>query len=190
MAKENIDAFIVPTDDPHMSEYTAPHYMRREFISGFTGSAGTAVITKDNSYLFTDGRYHNQAELELEDDWVLMKQGLKDVPTISELLRGTLSPGATVGVDPLLHSAADVKKMFEVFKDKDIKVSTVTENPVDAVWNSCDDSRPSVPLGKIRVHPAEYAGKSVTEKLAEIRGKMQGKKVGGLVSSALDEIAW
>lgn len=100
-----IDAFIIPTDDPHLSEYTAAFYNRREFISGFTGSAGTAIITKNQSLLFTDGRYHNQASLELDETWTLMKQGLKDVPTITEFLADNLPPGAIVAIDPFLHSA-------------------------------------------------------------------------------------
>ena len=103
-----IDAFIVPTDDPHMSEYTAPYFSRREFISGFTGSAGTAVITKNNAALFTDGRYFAQAEKELSSDWELMKQGMKGVPTISEFLIKQLEPNSVVGVDPYVHSAGNL----------------------------------------------------------------------------------
>lgn len=80
LAASQVDCFIVPTDDPHMSEYTALHYNRREWLSGFTGSAGTAVVTQTDALLFTDGRYHNQAELELpKDHWTLMRQGLKEV---------------------------------------------------------------------------------------------------------------
>ena len=80
-----VDAFIIPTDDPHMSEYTAPWYARREYLSGFTGSAGTAVVTQDSAALFTDGRYHNQAALELDDKhWQLMKSGLQGVPSIQQ----------------------------------------------------------------------------------------------------------
>ena len=98
MREKDIDAFIIPTDDPHLSEYTAPYYGRREFISGFTGSAGTAIVTKEKALLFTDGRYYTQAEQELSSDWDLMKQGMKDVPTPQEYLSKNLSPGAIVGI--------------------------------------------------------------------------------------------
>ena len=83
MNKASIDCFIVPTDDPHMSEYTAFYYNRREWLSGFTGSAGTVIVTNNEALLFTDGRYHNQAELELTKEWTLMRQGNKDVSTSS-----------------------------------------------------------------------------------------------------------
>jgi hypothetical protein len=106
MQKENIDVFIIPSEDPHMSEYTPLYYNRREFISGFTGSAGTAMVLKDQAVLFTDGRYHNQASIELNSDhWTLMKQGIKGVPTPMEYLSKSLSPGSTVGIDPWVHNA-------------------------------------------------------------------------------------
>jgi len=184
--KQGIDAFIIPTDDPHLSEYTAEHYNRREFISSFTGSAGTALITRDKSLLFTDGRYHNQAELELDSTWTLMKQGLKDVPTLSEYLAETLPSGAVVAVDPFVHSAADFKKLSEALSPKNIKLITVSENPVDSVWVN----RPAAPQGLLRVHDIAYAGVSVTDKLKDLRKKLQEKKVAGIVSASLDEIAW
>lgn len=112
MSEHNVDAFIVPTDDPHMSEYTAPYYGRREFVSGFTGSAGTAVILKDQALLFVDGRYHNQADLEVDlDTWTVMKMGLKDVPSLADYLSKSLINGSKVGVDPEVHSAAALGRM-------------------------------------------------------------------------------
>lgn len=191
MKQEGIDAFIVPTDDPHMSEYTAPYFGRREYISGFTGSAGTVVITSDESLLFTDGRYHNQAELELKanqgENWVLMKQGLKDVPTPREFLSKKLENGSVVGIDPLLHPATELKRMKEAFSSKGISIKSILNNPVDKVWGS---ERPTAPSGLIRVHKLEYAGKSVQEKLLELREKMSGKGASALVSTSLDEIAY
>ena len=126
LLSEGLDAFVIPTDDPHLSEYTAPYYARREFISGFTGSAGAAVVTLDKSYLFTDGRYHNQAELELnKENWNLMKVGLKDVPNLSEYL-SSLKTGSVVGIDPFLHSASEYNRLSGILKPKGIQVKPVS----------------------------------------------------------------
>lgn len=188
MVKEQIDAFIVPTDDPHMSEYTAPYFGRREFISGFTGSAGTAIVLQDKALLFTDGRYHNQAELELQGSpWTLMKQGLKDVPSIIEYLSKALPPGSVVGYDPLLHAAIPLKRMKDVLGDKKLNMKSLSYNLIDPVWG---DARPAAPQGQIRVHSLEYAGKSAANKLQEIRQELKNAGAAGLVISTLDEIAW
>lgn len=187
MKESAIDVFVVPTDDPHMSEYTADYFNRREFISGFTGSAGTAVITHEKALLFTDGRYHNQASLELSNEWTLMKVGVKDVPTLSEYLHSNLSAATVIGVDPLLHSAASYIKMKDTLTVKNISLKSVESNLIDKVWGG---SRPAAPAGKLRVHPLEYAGKSVKDKLNSIREALNGQKAYGLVSSSLDEIMW
>lgn len=155
MKKDGIDCFIVPTEDPHMSEYTAPYYYRREYISGFTGSAGTAVITNKEALLFTDGRYHNQAELELSEDWKLMRQGLKDVPTPSEWISKTFPAGSVIGIDPLLHAAKAMKKFEDALLHKDIIIKSMINNPIDKIW---DHNRAAVPNGILRIHPIEYAG--------------------------------
>ncbi|XP_022858823.1 probable Xaa-Pro aminopeptidase P [Olea europaea var. sylvestris] len=104
----NIDAYIIPSQDAHQSEFIADCYARREYISGFTGSAGTAVITKDKAALWTDGRYFLQAEEQLNSSWILMRAGNLGVPTSSEWLNGVLTPGSRIGIDPLLN----VQKMF------------------------------------------------------------------------------
>jgi Xaa-Pro aminopeptidase len=188
MDKEEVDAVIVPTDDPHMSEYVAPHFSRRAFISGFTGSAGTVVITTDKSLLFTDGRYHNQAEKELDSNWLLMKQGLKDVPTLSDYLLTSLTPNSVIGIDPLVHSADSIKSIEKrLFNEKKISVKYLSNNLIDHVWGA---SRPAKPSGLLRVHVLEHAGKNVTEKLIEVRAAMHASKASALVLTSLDEIAW
>ena len=187
LANNHIDAFIVPTDDPHLSEYTAPYYNRREFISGFTGSAGSAVITKDKSLLFTDGRYHNQASMELDESWTLMKLGLKDVPTVTEYLSTSLPSGSVVGVDPFLHSASEYQKLVSAFAPKDITLKSIESNPIDSIWG---EKRPAPPAGTLRVHAIEYAGKSVADKLKDLREQLTAKKCDGIASTSLDEIAW
>lgn len=95
-----IDAYIIPSQDAHQSEFIAECYMRRTYISGFTGSAGTAVVTKEKAALWTDGRYFLQAEKQLNSNWILMRAGNPGVPTTSEWLNDVLAPGAKVGVDP------------------------------------------------------------------------------------------
>lgn len=121
MGERAVDAFIVPTDDPHMSEYAAPYFGRREFISGFTGSAGTALILRDKALLFVDGRYHNQADLEVDlGAWTVMKVGLKDVPGLPDFLSKNLNNGSTVAVDPSVHSAAALTKMSDSFASKQV----------------------------------------------------------------------
>ena len=190
MKREEIDVFIVPTDDPHMSEYTAPYFGRREFISGFTGSAGTALVLKDKALLFTDGRYHNQAEMELKgSQWTLMKQGLKDVPSITEYLTRSLPEGATVGFDPMLHAAAPLKKMQEALhaSPNRLKVKSLSHNIIDPVWGG---ARPPAPSAPVRLHPAQFAGRSVQDKLADVRKAMQAQNAAALVLTTLDEIAW
>jgi len=190
MRIEEIDAFIVPTDDPHMSEYTAPYFGRREFISGFTGSAGTALVLKDKALLFTDGRYHNQAEMELKgSQWTLMKQGLKDVPSITEYLTRSLPEGATVGFDPMLHAASPLKKMQEALQAsaKRLKFKSLSHNIIDPVWGG---ARPAAPSGPLRLHPAQFAGLSVQHKLDDVRKAMQAQNAAALVLTTLDEIAW
>lgn len=187
MERDHLDAIIVPTDDSHLSEYTAAHFNRREYITGFSGSAGTAVITREKALLFTDGRYHRQAEMELGPDWTLMKQGMQGVPTPVEYLVDNLKPQATVGIDPLVHSATAHHKMESNLKSKNISIKHLTSHPVDIAWG---DKRPSIPVGKVREHPIEYAGKSATDKFNEVRRSIAQHGATALVVTMLDEIAW
>ena len=188
MIAERIDAFIVPTDDPHMSEYTAPHFGRREFVSGFTGSAGTAVVLRDSALLFTDGRYHNQAELELQgSSWTLMKHGLKDVPNFPEFLANSLPEGSVVGYDPLLHAALPLKRMQDTLAKKKLQLKALASNLVDPVWGA---SRPGAPQGQLRIHAPQHAGKSIADKMADIRAALKAAGANALILTTLDEIAW
>jgi Xaa-Pro aminopeptidase len=196
MKTESVDALIVPGEDPHMSEYVASCFNRREFVSGFTGSAGTVIITLDDAFLFTDGRYHQQAESELpKEGWNLMKQGLSGVPSPLELLTANLRKGSTVGIDPAIHSVATIRKYLSSFAKKNIQLKYLKKNLVDEIWLT---DRPAVPSSAIRVHPLQYAGKSVEEKLTDVRKLLEAenslaaesKTVDGLICSSLDEIMW
>ncbi|KAF8267982.1 Creatinase/aminopeptidase [Lactarius quietus] len=180
MAERNIDAYVVPTEDQHFSEYIAKCDMRRAFISGFNGSAGTAIVTKDNAYLFTDGRYFLQAEQQLDKNWTLMKQGLPDVPTWQESVTKNVTPPAHLGIDPELLSASEAKS----FAGIDI---TYCENLVDQVWGSARPPRPQNPIFTLDV---KYAGVDHATKLARVRQELEKQKARALVVSMLDEVAW
>ncbi|KAK6143916.1 hypothetical protein DH2020_024264 [Rehmannia glutinosa] len=153
----NIDAYIIPSQDAHQSEFIAECYARRAYISGFTGSAGTAVVTKDKAALWTDGRYFLQAEQQLTSSWILMRAGNLGVPTTSEWLNGVMAPGSRIGIDPELKEAIS-KKNHELVYLYDF-------NLVDEIWK---DSRPKPPNRHVRVHDLKYAGVDVSSKLSSL----------------------
>ncbi|KAK9856848.1 hypothetical protein WJX84_010209 [Apatococcus fuscideae] len=183
-----VQAYIVPSEDPHMSEYPPTCHERRHFISNFTGSAGVAVITIDKAALWTDGRYFLQAEQQLEKGWELMKAGTPGCPEIDEWLVDVLPEGARVGIDPFLHTVAATRSLQQkLAENKRLLVPLLGGNLVDAVWGS---AQPAAPTAAMRVHPAEYAGQSVPEKLAELLKHMEGAKADAMLVTAIDEVAW
>lgn len=186
MLEHKVDVYIVPSEDSHQSEYIAPCDARREYISGFSGSAGTAVITLEKAALATDGRYFNQASKQLDSNWLLLKQGLEDVPTWQEWTAEQAEGGKTVGVDPSVITAADAKKLTKSFKKSRANLVGVETNLVDSIWSD----RPSRPTEPVKVLSVDYAGKDYKEKLSELRKELDKKKTAGMVISMLDEIAW
>lgn len=186
MKKHNVDIYIVPSEDSHQSEYIAPCDARREHICGFSGSAGTAVVTLEKAALATDGRYFNQASKQLDSNWLLLKQGLEDVPTWQEWTTDQAIGGKTVGVDPTVITAASAKKLIKTLKKNDAKLVGVEENLVDQIWQD----RPARPAEKVIVLSDKYAGKDYQEKLTDLRKELDKKKTAGMVISMLDEIAW
>jgi len=187
LPKYNIHAFVVPSEDAHQSEYIAEVDKRRAFISGFTGSAGCAVITLTQAALFTDGRYFLQASKELDSNWMLMKQGLPDVPTWQEWVVKALPGGSRVGVDARLITAADARLLNESLGAVNSSLVPVSENLVDLVWA---DGQPSPPCNPIKVLDIKYSGKPHTEKITNLRDEFSKRKVHGTIVSTLDEIAW
>ncbi|KAL8683740.1 MAG: hypothetical protein Q9186_000374 [Xanthomendoza sp. 1 TL-2023] len=189
LMKENkVDIYIVPSEDSHQSEYIAPCDARREFISGFSGSAGTAVITSEKAALATDGRYFNQASKQLDSNWHLLKQGLEDVPTWQEWTAEQSECHKTVGVDPTVITAPEARKLSEKIKKKGgAQLLGVKANLVDLVWG---DKRPPRPNEKVSVLDIKYAGKKFEEKIEDLRKDLDKKKSAGLIVSMLDEIAW
>lgn len=188
MRERKVDVYIVPSEDSHQSEYIAPCDARREFISGFTGSAGTAVITLEKAALSTDGRYFNQAAQQLDSNWTLLKQGMQDVPTWKEWAALEAEKGKTVGIDPLVITNSDAKKLSEKLgKRSSGELKAVEENLIDIVWGA---DRPARPVEKVKVLDEKYAGKSFKSKLDDLRQELERQKKDGIVITMLDEIAW
>jgi len=186
MKKSGVNAYIMPSNDPHMSEYVSEHWKSRAYFSGFTGSAGTLVITETESGLWTDGRYYIQAEKQLSDSEItLFRMGQKDVPTYIQYLEGSLSKGQTVGFDGRLFSASTVKTMKKTFRDKSIKLCTNLDLPT-ALWQE----RPAEQLTEIFIHDKQYTGESCKEKLGRVREKMKERNADGYVLTELASIAW
>ncbi|KAI6131463.1 peptidase M24, structural domain-containing protein [Pisolithus croceorrhizus] len=183
----DVKVFVVPSEDEHFSEYPAEADKRRGFISGFNGSAGCAVVTLKDAFLFTDGRYFLQAEQQLDKNWTLMKQGLPDVPTWQEFLSKHLEEGIRIGIDPTLIVANEAESLRKSLRTRDSELVTLTQNPVDIVWGT---ERPQRPKNKVFVLATEYAGEQFSTKLKRIRGEMAKKNAAATVVTLLDEVAW
>ena len=182
----NIKAFIIPSTDPHLSEYVAPYWMSREWISGFTGSAGTAVILMDKAGLWTDSRYFLQAEKELEGSGItLYKEMLPETPSITKFLCQNLKPGESVSIDGKMFSVQQVEQMKEDLAPYQLQVNLFGD-PLKNIWKD----RPSMPDAPAFIYDVKYAGKSCGEKVAAIRTELKKKGSFALFLSSLDEIAW
>ena len=182
----NIKAFIIPSTDPHLSEYVAPYWMSREWISGFTGSAGTAVILMDKAGLWTDSRYFLQAEKELEGSGItLYKEMLPETPSITKFLCQNLKPGESVSIDGKMFSVQQVEQMKEDLAPYQLQVNLFGD-PLKNIWKA----RPSMPDAPAFIYDVKYAGKSCGEKVAAIRTELKKKGIFALFLSSLDEIAW
>lgn len=181
-----IKAFIIPSTDPHLSEYVAPHWMSREWISGFTGSAGTVVVLMNEAGLWTNSRYFLQAAKELEGSGItLYKEMLPETPSITKYLSQKLKPGESVSIDGKMFSVQQVEQMKEELAAYSLQVDLFGD-PLKRIWRD----RPSIPNSPAFVYDIEYAGKSCEEKVAAIRAELTKKGAYALFLSALDEIAW
>lgn len=186
MQENSLQAFIVVSSDAHSSEYVANHWKSREWISGFDGSAGTAVITLDDARLWTDSRYWLAAEEQLNGTgYTLMKDGDADTPSIVEWLCSTLGEGNTVGVDGTVCTIAEVSTWFDTLSKKGIDIDE-SKDPFAQLWHD----RPSIPTGKAQIMPIEVAGESAKDKLARLRNRLSEKGADGMLVTMLDEIAW
>lgn len=184
--KEGLQAFIIPSTDPHLSEYVAPHWKSREWISGFTGSAGTVVATNHAAGLWTDSRYFLQGAQQLKDTCInLYKEMLPDTPSIIDFLVSQLQPGDSVGIDGKMFSAEAVENMKAELGKKHISIQSVPD-PMNEIWAD----RPPMPAAPAFIYELKYAGKTCLEKISSIREEMKKKDANSLLLSALDEIAW
>ena len=187
MQREHLAAFIFPSTDPHQSEYVADHWKGREFISGFDGSAGTAVVTMTSAALWTDSRYFLAAEEQLKGtEFQLMKLKIEGTPTIVEWIGRECGAGAEVGIDGWCSSASDVKNLIaDLRKQGGITLRTNYE-PLKLIWQD----RPDIPKNPVEIFPLEYAGESTRDKIARIRQALREKHADGMLMTALDDIAW
>ncbi|KAK8845374.1 hypothetical protein IAR55_006087 [Kwoniella newhampshirensis] len=186
MKEQSIDAYVVPSEDAHASEYLAPCDARRAFITGFTGSAGCAVITQTDARCWTDGRYWLQAQKQLGQGWSLMKTGLPETPTWGQWLKSDLPPSSRIGIDSTLIPYSETTTLQSSLQFSDLVA--IDTNLIDQIWTP--PSRPSRPANPIFHLSDEFTGETVAQKLGRLRAKL--KKIGspGLVVGSLDEIAW
>ena len=187
MRREHLSAFIFPSTDPHQSEYVADHWKGREWISGFNGSAGTAVVTLTSAALWTDSRYFITAEEQLKGtEFQLMKLKIEGTPTIAEWIGRECGPGAEIGVDGMVNSANSVKELIgDLRKQGGITVRTNLD-PLKLIWRD----RPAIPENQVEIYPLQYAGEAAHDKIARIRQGLREKHADGMLMSALDDIAW
>lgn len=189
MKSEGIDAFIFPSTDPHNGEYVSEHWKGREFISGFNGSAGTAVVTMDDAALWTDSRYFLQAEEQLAGTgFRLMKLKIEGTPTISQWLGRKLAAngGTVVGIDGMVNSIGTVEALADELRAEGGITLRTNFDPLKVIWKD----RPAIPSDMAIVHPQKYAGESAQSKIARIRQALRERHVEGMLVSALDDIAW
>ncbi len=189
MRRESIDAFIFPSTDPHNGEYIPGHWQGRRWISGFDGSAGTAVVTMNNAALWTDSRYFIAAEHQLADtEYKLMKEGIEGTPTVIDWLGMKLAIVAnpTVGVDGMVNSAASVETLIAGLRANGGITVRTNYDPLAVIWKD----RPAIPLDKVVIHPIKYAGEDCKSKLRRIRECLRDMHTEGMLVAALDDIAW
>lgn len=184
--RNGLDAYIFPSTDPHYSEYPPAHWKTRQWISGFDGSAGTAVVTRHDAALWTDSRYFLAAAEQLAGTpFRLMKERIEGTPSIAGWLADVLPSGSRVGIDGWTSSVDDIDTLKADLGRHGICLE-VARNPADTLWTA----RPELPDAPVRIQPLEYAGRSVAEKLALVREAMAERQADGLILTALDDVAW
>lgn len=191
MRRERLAAFIFPSTDPHQGEYVPDHWKGREFISGFNGSAGTAVVTLHSAALWTDSRYFLAAEEQLRGtEFQLMKLKIEGTPTIAQWIHSQLSMGNSqsteVGIDGWCSSANAVKELIVDLRREGGLTLRTNFDPLAQIWKG----RPAIPENPVEIYPMEYAGESTSDKIARIRQALRERHADGMLMSALDDIAW
>ena len=186
MKEKKIDAYLVATDDFHGSEYVGDYFKCRKYITGFTGSAGTAIITQDMAGLWTDGRYFIQAADQLRDTTIeLFKSGEPGVPTVHQFLNDKLEEGMCLGFDGRTVSAREAEELQELLQEKHITFS-VNDDLIGEIW----EDRPALSCEPVMELDIRWTGKSRADKIAEIREQMKAKEADTFILTSLDDIAW
>ena len=189
LRREHLGAFIFPTTDPHHSEYTADHWKGREWISGFNGSAGTAVVTLHSAALWTDSRYFIAAAQQLEGtEYQLMKMKIEGTPTMAEWLGGELSQTDCheVGIDGMTSSTNVIEELVRDLRQQGGITLRTNFDPLQRIWTN----RPAIPMQPIVPQPVEYTGEDTRSKLTRIRQALRRQHADGMLMAALDDIAW
>ncbi len=192
MRREHLAAFIFPSTDPHQGEYIPDHWKGREFISGFNGSAGTAVVTLNSAALWTDSRYFLAAEEQLKGtEFQLMKLKMEGTPTIAQWLKTQIAAGGSpasteVGIDGWCSSANSVKELIADLRKEGGLTLRTNLDPLKLIWHD----RPAIPENPVEIYPIEYAGETTGNKITRIRRALREKHADGMLMSALDDIAW
>lgn len=189
MRREHLSAFVFTTSDPHHSEYTAEHWKGREWISGFNGSAGTAVVTLKSAALWTDSRYFIAAEEQLKGtEYQLMKLKMPETPTVAQWIGSELADmdDKAVGIDGMTNGVAEVENLKSQLKQFGGITLHTAWDPLQRIWKD----RPTVPLCPVEIQPMEYAGEEAASKLKRIRKALREKHADGMLVASLDDIAW
>ncbi|XP_062613274.1 LOW QUALITY PROTEIN: xaa-Pro aminopeptidase 1-like [Saccostrea cucullata] len=189
MNRLGIQAYIIPSEDAHQSEYTSPYDKRRQFISGLSGSAGYAIVTQTQAALWTDARYFLQAEDEMDCNWILMKLGETGVPSATEWLVSVLedSPNAKVGAYPFFLGSKKWESYEEELSKENITMTKTDEDLIDKIWTT---GRPQEPNSPINALPYKFSGKTWQDKITDIHKAMEKKGTDSMIVSSLDETAW
>ena len=186
MKKYNINYYIIPSSDPHQSEYVAEYYRGIAEVSGFTGSAGTLLVGEKEAKLWTDGRYFIQAAEQLQGTGIdLMKMATPGYDTINQWIEKNIKENETLGFDGSCYSTNQYKELLKIAKKNNFNIN-MDKDLLEEIWND----RPSLPEDKIFVHDEKYCGKSVKEKLNEVRKYMKKNEVQNYLLTSLDDIAW
>ena len=189
LRREHLSAFIFPSTDAHQSEYVADHWKGREFISGFNGSAGTAVVTLTSAALWTDSRYFLAAEEQLRStEYQLMKLKIEGTPTIAEWLGRELRDvkRAEVGIDGMVNSTTETEELIASLRKEGGITVRSNFDPLKLIWRN----RPNIPDNPVELQPIELAGESCLSKIERIRKALRSQHADGMLMSALDDIAW
>ena len=184
LKRRGLDGFLIPRADAHQGEYVPPHDCRLQWLTSFTGSAGVAAILEDEAAIFVDGRYTIQVREQVDVD-AFPPQHLINEP-VTEWLASRLKSGQKVGIDAMLHTVREVRRLTEVCEEAGAELVKLNDNPVDSVWAD----RPEPPIGQVSIYPVALAGKASNEKISEIQAALKDKKADACVLTQPDSIAW